>query len=99
MTTKNSTFGKLTIAAALCSSAIMCASTASAAGFQLTEQSVAGMGRAHAGAGIVGDDVSAIHFNPAGMTLLHGLQTTVAGTYVSLDIDYKGLERCNRKRP
>lgn len=92
MTTKNSTFGKLTIAAALCSSAIMCASTASAAGFQLTEQSVAGMGRAHAGAGIVGDDVSAIHFNPAGMTLLHGLQTTVAGTYVSLDIDYKGLK-------
>lgn len=92
MTTKNSTFGKLTIAAALCSSAIMCASTASAAGFQLTEQSVAGMGRAHAGAGIVGDDVSAIHFNPAGMTLLHGLQTTVAGTYVSLDIDYKGLD-------
>ena len=91
MTAKNSTFGKLTIAAALCSSAIMCASTASAAGFQLTEQSVAGMGRAHAGAGIVGDDVSAIHFNPAGMTLLHGLQTTVAGTYVSLDIDYKGL--------
>ena len=91
MTTKNSTFGKLTIAAALCSSAIMCASTASAAGFQLTEQSVAGMGRAHAVAGIVGDDVSAIHFNPAGMTLLHGLQTTVAGTYVSLDIDYKGL--------
>ena len=52
MTTKNSVFGKLTIAAALCSSAIMCASTASAAGFQLTEQSVAGMGRAHAGAGI-----------------------------------------------
>ena len=91
MTTKNSVFGKLTIAAALCSSAIMCASTASAAGFQLTEQSVAGMGRAHAGAGIIGDDVSAIHFNPAGMTLLHGLQTTVAGTYVSLDIDYKGL--------
>lgn len=91
MTTKNSIFGKLTVAAALCSSAIMCASTASAAGFQLTEQSVAGMGRAHAGAGIVGDDVSAIHFNPAGMTLLHGLQTTVAGTYVSLDIDYKGL--------
>lgn len=91
MTTKNSTFGKLTVAAALCSSAIMCATTASAAGFQLTEQSVAGMGRAHAGAGIVGDDVSAIHFNPAGMTLLHGLQTTVAGTYVSLDIDYKGL--------
>lgn len=90
MTTKNSIFGKLTVATALCSSAIMCVSTASAAGFQLTEQSVAGMGRAHAGAGIVGDDVSAIHFNPAGMTLLHGLQTTVAGTYVSLDIDYKG---------
>lgn len=97
MTIKNSTFGELTVAAALCSSAIMCASTASAAGFQLTEQSVAGMGRAHAGAGIVGDDVSAIHFNPAGMTLLHGLQTTVAGTYVSLDIDYKGSKKNARE--
>ena len=97
MTIKNSTFGELTVAAALCSSAIMCASTASAAGFQLTEQSVAGMGRAHAGAGIVGDDVSAIHFNPACMTLLHGLQTTVAGTYVSLDIDYKGSKKNARE--
>lgn len=86
----NKTIGKLSAAAILCASALACASTASAAGFQLTEQSVAGMGRAHAGAGIVGDDVSAIHYNPAGMTLLPGLQIGTAATYVSLDIDYKG---------
>ena len=36
----------------------------------LTEQSVAGLGRAYAGSGIVGDDLSAVWYNPAGMVLL-----------------------------
>lgn len=42
---------------------------AHAAGFQLTDFSMTGLGRSYAGAGIVGDDYSAIAFNPAGMTL------------------------------
>ena len=40
---------------------------AHAAGFQLTDFSMTGLGRSYAGAGIVGDDYSAIAFNPAGV--------------------------------
>ena len=50
--------------------ALLLASTTSwAGGYQLQEYSVTSAGRAFAGAGIVGDDYSAIAFNPAGMTL------------------------------
>lgn len=45
------------------------AGQADAAGFQLTDYSMTGLGRSYAGAGIVGDDYSAIAFNPAGMAL------------------------------
>ena len=51
----------LTLAAAATSAAY-------AGGFMLTEQSVAGLGRAYAGSGIVGDDLSAVWYNPAGTT-------------------------------
>ena len=54
-----------TLAAAFSSAAV-------AGGFMLSEQSVAGLGRSYAGAGIVGDDLSAVWYNPAGMTLLRG---------------------------
>ena len=40
-----------------------------AAGLQLTDFSMTGLGRSYAGAGIIGDDYSAIGFNPAGMAL------------------------------
>ncbi len=55
---------------ALTATALCFSQDANAAGFALTEQSVTGLGRAFAGAGIVGDDYSAIAYNPAGMTLL-----------------------------
>ncbi|MBO7556714.1 MAG: outer membrane protein transport protein [Alphaproteobacteria bacterium] len=42
---------------------------ASASGYQLNEYSATGLGRAFAGIGVVGDDYSAISFNPAGMIL------------------------------
>ena len=49
--------------------ALLLTSTASwAGGYQLQEYSATSAGRAFAGAGIVGDDYSAIAFNPAGMT-------------------------------
>ena len=48
----------------------VCASTsANAAGWQLNDFSVAGLGSAYAGGGVVGDDYSALAYNPAGMTL------------------------------
>ena len=40
-----------------------------AAGFAINDVSMTGVGRAFAGAGVVGDDYSAIAFNPAGITL------------------------------
>ena len=66
------------LAATTCSSAM-------AAGFMLTEQSVTGLGRSYAGAGIVGDDNSAVWYNPAGMTLLSGTQFQMGGVFVTLD--------------
>ncbi|HIU36984.1 MAG TPA: TonB-dependent receptor [Candidatus Aphodousia faecigallinarum] len=65
-------------------------STAFAAGFQLTEQSSLGAGRAYAGAGIVGDDLSAVHYNPAGMTLLDGTRFQAGGVWIGLNADFKG---------
>ncbi len=44
-------------------------SNANASGYQLNEYSATGLGRAFAGIGVVGDDYSAISFNPAGMIL------------------------------
>lgn len=60
-------------------SALLLTSTlAQAGGHQLQEYSTTNMGRAFAGAGIVGDDYSAIAFNPAGMELKNdGLQMGV----------------------
>ncbi len=43
---------------------------ANAAGYQLNEYSINGLGRAWAGTGIMGDDYSALANNPAGMTLV-----------------------------
>ncbi len=54
---------------------LLTASLANAGGYQLQEYSTTNMGRAFAGAGVVGDDYSAIAFNPAGMDLKNdGLQ-------------------------
>ena len=44
--------------------------SAFASGYQLNEYSITNLGRSFAGAGVVGDDYSAIAYNPAGMTLV-----------------------------
>ena len=48
---------------------LIAANNANASGYQLNEYSATGLGRAFAGIGVVGDDYSAISFNPAGMIL------------------------------
>ncbi|MBR1648174.1 MAG: outer membrane protein transport protein [Alphaproteobacteria bacterium] len=50
-------------------SAAVFSSNADASGYQLNEYSATGLGRAFAGSGVVGDDYSAVAFNPAGMNL------------------------------
>lgn len=77
-------------AVALLTAAALSAQTASAAGFQLTEQSSLGAGRAYAGAGIVGDDLSAVHYNPAGMTLLPGTQMQAGSVWIEVNAEYDG---------
>ena len=84
---KNPTF-KIAAAAMMVAGAF--ATQTYAAGFQLSEQSAIQMGRAMAGAGIVGDDLSAVHYNPAGMTLLSGTRMQATGTWVAVNLDYKG---------
>lgn len=63
-----------------------------AAGFQLIEQSVSGMGTAYAGGSALGEDATTVFFNPAGMTRLEGTQTS-AGFHVVMpqaQFDNKG---------
>ena len=50
---------------------IVPAQQALAGGFQLSDHSISQLGRNHAGYGVVGDDASAVQFNPAGLTLLN----------------------------
>ena len=65
------------------------ASNANASGYQLNEYSVTGLGRAFSGSGVVGDDYSAIAFNPAGMTLKgNGIQAGL--TSVEMHSDLRG---------
>ncbi len=54
-------------------------STAFGAGFQISEQSGTGMGRAFAGFGVINDDLSNAFYNPAGLTLKKGTQIQVSG--------------------
>ena len=51
----------------LLSTILISSSVTWAAGYQLQEYTVTGLGRAMAGVGVMGDDYSAIAFNPAGM--------------------------------
>lgn len=83
-------FMKKSAAALVLTGVAAATSTALAAGFQLTEQSSLGAGRAYAGAGIVGDDLSAVHYNPAGMTLLEGTRFQAGGVWIGINADYKG---------
>ena len=83
-------FMKKSAAALVLTGVSVAVSTAFAAGFQLTEQSSLGLGRAYAGAGIVGDDLSAVHYNPAGMTLLEGTRFQAGTTWIALNADYNG---------
>lgn len=83
-------FMKKSAAGLVLTASALAASTAFAAGFQLTEQSSLGLGRAYAGAGIVGDDLSAVHYNPAGMTLLPGTHIQAGTVYIDVDAEYSG---------
>lgn len=65
-------------------------SSAYAAGFMLTEQSAGALGRAYAGVGVDGTDISGTYYNPATMTLHPGTQIQAGFVAVGLDLAFKG---------
>lgn len=66
------------------------ASTAHAAGFMLTEQSAGSLGRAYAGAGVDGTDLSGVYYNPATMVLHKGTAIQMGFVGIGLNLDYVG---------
>ena len=68
---------------------------AKAASYQLNDYSVTNLGRSYAGQGIMGDDYSAIAYNPAGMTLMKhsGLQQTFNMINVRSHVDGLGAHK------
>ena len=64
-------------------------STVLAGGYQLQEYSATNLGRAFGGAGIVGDDYSAIAFNPAGMGY-KGTGVQLGASYVAINARARG---------
>ena len=66
--------------------------SAEAGSYQLNDYSVTGLGRSYAGQGIVGDDYSAIAFNPAGMTLMDKSGVQQVFNMINLKADVDGLE-------
>lgn len=68
------------------------ASTAHAAGFMLTEQSAGSLGRAYAGAGVDGTDLSGVYYNPATMVLHKGTAMQMGFVGIGLNLDYVGEE-------
>jgi long-chain fatty acid transport protein len=55
---------------------------ASAAFFQIAEQSASGIGNAFAGGAAIAEDASTVWYNPAGMTRLDRAQLIVGGSYI-----------------
>ena len=62
-------------------------STVHAAGFQLTEQSAGALGRAYAGVGVDGTDLSGVYFNPATMVLHPGTQMQAGFVGIGLNLE------------
>lgn len=82
-------------AAAAAVMAVCAASAAHAAGFMLTEQSAGALGRAYAGVGVDGTDLSGVYYNPATMTLHPGTQIQAGFVAVGLDLAYEGNDGSN----
>lgn len=79
-------------AAAAAVMAVCAASAAHAAGFMLTEQSAGALGRAYAGVGVDGTDISGVYYNPATMTLHPGTQIQAGFVAVGLDLAFEGVD-------
>ena len=80
------------IAAAALAVASAFTTQAYAAGFMLTEQSAAGLGRSYAGIGVDGTDISGVFYNPATMTLHKGSHFQAGFVGIGLDLPYESAD-------
>ncbi len=78
------------VLASIAAASAMSPGLAGAAGFALLEQNASGLGNAYAGSGAVAADASTIFFNPAGLTLLPGMQAVVSGAGIYVDSTFSG---------
>ena len=69
---------------------VLASSHVYSAGFQISESTISGLGRAFAGAGVAGDDVSDMFYNPAGMFLAEGRQFQVGVSVIDTSFDFNG---------
>ena len=76
--------------ALIVSGLVVASSQIYASGFQISEATVSGLGRAFAGAGVAGDDVSDMFYNPAGMFLAEGRQFQVGVSIIDSESDFSG---------
>lgn len=72
---------------ALAVTALLAASQVHAAGFQVSEHSASGLGRAFAGEAAIGDNAASLARNPALMATFDKAQLSVVGSFVSPEID------------
>ena len=75
--------------AAVGCAALMLSQTAAAAGFGLTEQGVANLGNANAGASANAWDAATVWWNPAGMTALKQRQLLVGAHVLGVDTSFE----------
>src|SRR5690606_10949773 len=52
------------------------------AGFQLLEQNASGLGSAYAGSAAIAEDASTVYYNPAGMTMLPGMNVSAGAVAI-----------------
>ncbi|HEX6550757.1 MAG TPA: outer membrane protein transport protein [Gammaproteobacteria bacterium] len=61
---------------------------ASASNFQLTEQSVTSLGRAHSGGAAAAEDATSIWYNPAGLSLLNDSEFIAGASVIRFGADF-----------
>lgn len=79
---------KTTLATAL----LLVTAQSSAAGFQVSEHSASGLGRAFAGEAAVADNASVLARNPAAMSRFKKAEISVLGSFVAPNVDITGTQ-------
>src|SRR5690242_2802221 len=75
--------GALVLGAAVCTPSLV-----QAAGFSLLEQTGSGIGDSYAGSAASADDVSAMFFNPAALSLLSSPQVALAAHGIDIETKF-----------